>query len=92
MRGQSNRAHNIGIFRQEYSILNVEQLNRFRKGTTVTPQLALSSGAISKLNDGLKILGEGELKKALTVRAHAFSQSARQKIEQAGGQVEVIEA
>ena len=92
LRGQSNRAHNIGIFRQEYSILNVEQLNRFRKGTTVTPQLALSSGAISKLNDGLKILGEGELKKALTVRAHAFSQSARQKIEQAGGQVEVIEA
>jgi len=91
LRGQTNRAHNIGIFRKEHSIVNVQQLNQFRKGTTVTPQLALESGLISKLQDGLKILGDGELKKTLTVKAHAFSQSAREKIEQAGGTVEVIE-
>jgi len=90
LRGQTNRAHNIGIFRKEYSIVNVEQLNRFRKGTTVTPQLLVESGLISKLRNGVKILGDGELKKALEVRVHAFSQSARDKIEQAGGSAEVI--
>ena len=91
LRGQTNRAHNIGIFRREYSTVNVEQLNRFRKGTTVTPELVLESGLVSKLRNGLKILGQGELKKALEVKAHAFSQSAREKIEQADGSVEVIE-
>lgn len=91
LRGQTNRAHNIGIFRKEYSVINVEQLNQFRKGTTVTPELALESGLIGKLRDGLKILGEGELKKALEVTAHAFSRSAREKIEQVGGTAEVIE-
>jgi len=91
LRGQTNRAHNIGIFRKEYQVINVEQLNRFRKGTTVTPELAVARGLISKLGDGLKILGNGELKKSLEVKAHAFSQSARAKIEGAGGSVEVIE-
>lgn len=91
LRGQSNRAHNIGIFRREYSTINLFQLNCFRQDTTVTPELLLKTGLIRKLRDGLKILGQGELQKALEVKAHAFSQSAREKIEQAGGSVEVIQ-
>ena len=91
LRGQTNRAHNIGIFRHEYSTVNVFQLNRFRKGSKLTPERLLESGLIRKLRDGLKILGHGELSKALTVQAHAFSASAREKIEQVGGTVEVIQ-
>ena len=91
LRGQTNRAHNIGIFWREYSTVNVCQLNRFREGSNLTPERLLESGLIRKLRDGLKILGHGELSKALAVQAHAFSASAREKIEQAGGTVEVIQ-
>ena len=91
LRGQTNKAQNIGIFRKEWSVINVGQLVRFPEGAEVTPQLLLESGLVAKLRDGLKILGEGELGHGLTVRAHAFSKSAREKIEEAGGTVEVID-
>ncbi len=90
-RGESNRAHNIGIFRREYAIINVGVLERFEDGTEVTPELLMELKIVKDLRDGLKVLGEGELTKKLTVRAHAFSASAREKIEQAGGRAEVIE-
>ena len=70
--------------------INVSALNRFEDGTEVTPELLLTSGAVSKIVDGVKILGEGELTKKLTVRVHAVSEGAKNKIESAGGTVEVI--
>jgi large subunit ribosomal protein L15 len=70
--------------------INVSVLNRFEDGTEVTPELLLKSGAVSKIVDGVKILGEGELTKKLTVRVHAVSEGAKNKIESAGGTVEVI--
>ncbi|HEY8414919.1 MAG TPA: 50S ribosomal protein L15 [Thermaerobacter sp.] len=77
-------------FRKEYAVVNVEALNRFEPGTEVTPELLVERGLVRDLRDGVKILGDGELRVALTVRAHKFSESARAKIEQAGGKVEVI--
>ncbi|MFQ6130835.1 MAG: 50S ribosomal protein L15 [Armatimonadota bacterium] len=90
LRGQRRSAMNIGIFRREYAVVNVERLGRFRKGTVVDPDKLREAGLVKKVRDGIKILGRGELKKELTVRAHAFSASAREKIEAAGGSVEVI--
>lgn len=78
------------IFRREFAIVNVGALNRFAAGTRVTPELLAAHGVVSKPGDGVKVLGEGELKVKLTVAAHAFSQSARSKIEAAGGTVEVL--
>ena len=79
------------IFRKELATLNVRDLSRiFEAGATVGPEELRAKGLLRKGRDGLKILGEGELDHALTVRAHAFSASARSKIEQAGGTCEVI--
>lgn len=79
------------IFRKELATLNVRDLARiFAAGATVGPEELREKGLLRKGRDGLKILGEGELDRALTVRAHAFSASARSKIEQAGGTCEVI--
>jgi len=65
-------------------------LNRFAEGTEVTPELLLAERVIRKLNDGVKILGNGKLERKLTVKAHKFSDSAKQAIESAGGTAEVI--
>jgi len=89
-RGLSNKSHNIGIFRKHIAIVNVSQLEQFEAGTEVTPALLVEIGMVKKLGDGLKVLGEGSLTKKLTVKAHAFSGSARVKIEAAGGTAEVI--
>ena len=70
--------------------VNVDILNRFEDGTEVTPAALLASGAISKLGDGVKLLGNGELTKKLNVKVNAVSESAKAKIEAAGGTVEVI--
>lgn len=78
------------IFAKEYNSINVDRLNIFESGTEVTPQLLLESGVISKLKDGVKILGNGELTKNLTVKATKFSKVAAEKITAAGGKVEVI--
>jgi large subunit ribosomal protein L15 len=76
--------------RKEYSIVNLEQLNRFENGTEVTPELLLETGVVSKLRDGIKVLGEGKLESKVTVKAHKFSSSAKDAIEAAGGKTEVI--
>ncbi len=77
--------------RKEYATLNVELLERFENGTVVTPELLIESRIVRKeLNGGIKVLGNGELTKKLTVKAHKFSKSAQELIEKAGGSVEVI--
>ncbi|NLY43000.1 MAG: 50S ribosomal protein L15 [Clostridiaceae bacterium] len=78
------------IFAKQYVEVNVEQLNRFDDGSTVTPELLKETGVISRIKDGVVILGRGELTKKLTVRAARFSKSAVEKIQAAGGKVEVI--
>ncbi len=78
------------IFQKEYAEVNVGDLNRFAPGTVVTPQLLRESGLVKNVKDGIKILGSGEIKHALTVQAHGFTKSAAAKIQEAGGQVEVI--
>ena len=80
--------HNI--FGTTYAPVNVEVLNCFEDGTEVTTELLLETGIISKALDGVKILGNGEITKKLTVKAAAFSASAKEKIEAAGGKAEVI--
>ena len=77
-------------FKKVWSIANLEDLNRFEEGTEITPELLKEVGIIKKINDGLKILGDGQLEKKLTIKAHKFSQSAIEKIEAAGGKAEVI--
>lgn len=78
------------IFRKEYAIVNLEQLNRFDNGTEVTPEILNASGIVKDLKDGVKILGQGELTKSLTVKANGFTKSAVAKVEAAGGKAEVI--
>jgi large subunit ribosomal protein L15 len=90
-RGLSKSSRNIGLFRHSYAEVNVGRLGgSFDAGAEVTPQVLLERGIIRKLGDGLRVLGDGELSKALTVRAHHFTAAARGKIEAAGGQAEVI--
>lgn len=76
--------------RKEYAIVNLETLNRFEDGAVITPEFLKEQGVVKNLKDGLKILGDGELKVKLTVKAHKFSQSALSKIEAAGEKTEVI--
>ncbi|WP_339073314.1 50S ribosomal protein L15 [Bacillus velezensis] len=78
------------INRKDYAIVNVDKLNDFAEGTEVTPKLLLETGVISKLNAGVKILGNGKLEKKLTVKANKFSASAKEAVEAAGGTAEVI--
>ncbi len=78
------------INRKDYAIVNVETLNKFEDGAEVTPVLLVESGVVRNEKDGVKILGNGELSKKLTVKANKFSASAKAAIEAAGGQTEVI--
>ena len=84
------RGFNNAEFHKEYAIVNVKDLSRFEAGSTVTPESLLEAGVIRKMKVGVKILGDGELNVALTVKAHRFSESAVKKIEAAGGKAEVI--
>src|SRR5712672_2079443 len=77
------------IFRKEYAVVNVAKLEAL-ESTSIDPGTLLELGVIHKLKHGLKILGTGELKRKITVKAHVFSASAKSKIEAAGGSVEVI--
>ena len=78
------------IFRKEYAILNVKDLERFEAGTTVSPATLSEAGLVRTATAPVKILGEGTLSKALVVSAHAFSEGAAAKIRAAGGSLEVI--
>ena len=74
----------------EYAIVNLDQLNTFEAGTAVCPKALKEAGLIKKELDGVKVLGNGTLEKAITVKAHKFSKSALAAIEAAGGKTEVI--
>lgn len=78
------------VFQKVYAEVKLNDLNRFAPGTVITPELLIESGLVKKVNDGIKILGNGEIGQALTVQAHSFTKSAAAKIEKAGGTVEVI--
>jgi len=78
------------INRKEYAVINVAQLNNFADGAEVTPAVLKEMGLVKNAKDGIKVLGEGELEKKLTVKANKFSKTAAARIEKAGGTVEVI--
>ncbi|MDI3508209.1 MAG: large subunit ribosomal protein [Clostridiales bacterium] len=78
------------IFAKEYAEVNVDALERFDNGAEITPEVLKQEGVIKNIKDGVKILGDGQLTKSLTVKAHKFSKTAQQKIESAGGKAEVI--
>ena len=77
-------------FKIRYATLNVSDLNRFEEGTKVTPELLKEVGLLKNQLDGVKILGNGELEKKLTVSAHKFSKTAIEKLEKSGSTIEVI--
>ncbi len=84
------RGFNNAAFRREFAIVNLNRLAPLEE-SEITPELLENRGIVKKLNFGLKVLGEGELKKAMTIKAHAFSETAKTKIEKAGGQALIIQ-
>ena len=78
------------IFSTRYAVVNLSDLNRFEDGAVVGPEEMIGSGLVKKTYDGIKVLGNGDLTKKITVKAAAFSASAREKIQAKGGNVEVI--
>lgn len=78
------------VNRKEYAVVNVGDLNCFKDGSVVTIDLLKKNGLVKKVYDGVKILGNGELKVKLTVKANKFSASAEQSIAAAGGKIEVL--
>ena len=78
------------IFRKEYAIVNLSDLDRFDKGSTVDVALLVAAGLVNKIGAGVKLLADGDIKKSLTIKVHKFSQSAKAKVEAAGGRIEVV--
>ncbi len=85
------KGFNSKRFREVVGVLNIRDLKGFEPGTEVTPELCRSRGLLAKRERVVKVLGQGEIHHRLVVAAHRFSESARRKIEEAGGQVRVIE-
>ena len=77
-------------FKKRYALVNVGQLETLDAGSEVSPEFLCGRGLVRSLGDGVKILGNGSLSKALTVKAHGFSSKAKEKIEAAGGRVEAL--
>ena len=84
------RGFSNAMFKKVYAVINVSDLNMFDEGTVVTPELLKEMGIIKNALSGIKVLGNGEIEKKLEVRAHKFSETAKQKIEAAGGKAEVM--
>jgi large subunit ribosomal protein L15 len=78
------------IFKTEYAIVNLDTLDKVPEGTTINPEFLIKAGMIKNPKEGIKILGRGELTHPVTISAHFFSGSAKEKITQAGGKFEVI--
>jgi large subunit ribosomal protein L15 len=85
------RGFTNAIFRKEFAEVNISRLEVFEEGTIVTPEVLVKRGIVKQVRDGVKILGKGDLTKALTVHAHKFSAKARERIAGLGGKVEVLE-
>lgn len=84
------RGFSNAMFKTRYAVINVEDLNVFDEGTTVTPALLKEVGMVKQQLDGIKVLGSGKLEKKLTIQAHKFSKSALEKINESGSKAEVI--
>ena len=84
------RGFTNALFKTEYAVINVSDLNKFDNGTVVTPALLKEKGIIKKQLKGIKVLGNGKLEKKLTIQANKFSASALEKIKEAGSKAEVI--
>jgi large subunit ribosomal protein L15 len=80
----------INAFKKEYQIVNIERLNRFKKDSTVTPQMLKEHSLIRDVNLSIKILGVGKISKPLNIQTQAISKQAKDKIEKAGGKIELI--
>ena len=78
------------LFSKKYTVINVQSLNKFDDGDVVDTAALIMKGVINNVNDGVKVLGEGEITKKLTVKAAVFSAAAKEKIEAAGGKTEVV--
>ena len=84
------RGFNNARFGKQYAVVNVESLNKFNDGDVVDFATLLAAGVVNNVFDGIKVLGEGEITKKLTVKAKVFSASAKEKIEAVGGKTEVV--
>jgi large subunit ribosomal protein L15 len=80
------------IFKKQFAVINLGDLQRLQSQEAITPELLVRRGVIKRLGDGLKVLGGGDLKAPLAIRAHAFSKSALEKIQAAGGKAEIVSA
>ena len=77
-------------FKTEYAVINVSDLDKFEEGTVITPELLKEVGMVKKQLAGIKVLGNGEITKKITIRAHGFTSSALRKLEESGSKAEVI--
>jgi large subunit ribosomal protein L15 len=84
------RGFSNALFKTEYAVINLSDLNKFEEGTEVTPELLKEMGILKKQLAGVKVLGEGKLEKKLVVKASKFSTTAKEEIEKLGGKAEVI--
>jgi len=84
------RGFSNALFKKEYAVINLSDLNKFENGTEITPELLKDMGIVKKQLAGIKVLGNGKLEKKLVVKAHKFSSVAKEEIEKLGGKAEVI--
>jgi len=84
------RGFSNAMFKVRYAVINLSDLNKFEDGAVVTPELLSEMGLVKKQLDGIKVLGNGKLEKKLVVKAHRFSDVAKEQIEKLGGKAEVI--
>ena len=84
------RGFSNAMFKTEYAVINLSDLNKFEEGVVVTPELLKEMGLVKNQLDGIKVLGNGTLEHKLTVKAHKFSKRALEEIEKLGGKAEVI--
>ena len=78
------------IFRKEYSIINVKDLSSFEANSSIDENALLDAGLVSTIKDGIKLLGDGEISHPVSIKVHKTSKSAREKVEAAGGKIEMI--
>lgn len=78
------------IFRKEYSVVNLSDLEQFVKDSTVDVPALIKAGLVKKVEAGVKLLADGDINKPLTIKVHKFSQAAKEKVEAAGGRIEVV--
>jgi len=86
----AKRGFSNAMFKTEYAVINLSDLNKFENGTEVTPELLKEMGILKKQLAGVKVLGQGKLEKKLVVKASKFSETAKKEIEKLGGKAEVI--